>query len=345
MKRLHAALLFVLGLAASGAFSGAVIADVTTSTSSTATTTTATATVPTTPVTTGTTPSAAVLPRGVRVAGVLVGGLPPLDAVAAVREAFAKPLPVVVDQTTLTVDPARVASAYTATAVARARIADAGAKVQLVVAVRGPAVKAWVRAVAQRFARAPADASLTFRGAKPVIRPERAGRAVDAKALTARIVAALRANSRLPVRAHTRRLAPAVVAAAFSKVIVINRSLNRLYLFGDAKLMRTFSVATGQAIYPTPTGRWRIVVKWKNPWWYPPVQDDWARGLKPVPPGPSNPLGTRWMGLDAPGVGIHGTDEPTSIGYSASHGCIRMQVPDAEWLFDHVDVGTTVYIV
>jgi lipoprotein-anchoring transpeptidase ErfK/SrfK len=84
---------------------------------------------------------------------------------------------------------------------------------------------------------------------------------------------------------------------------------------------------------------------WKNPWWYPPVQDAWAKGLKPVPPGPSNPLGTRWMGLNAPGVGIHGTDEPTSIGYSASHGCIRMQVPDAEWLFDHVDVGTTVYIV
>jgi lipoprotein-anchoring transpeptidase ErfK/SrfK len=51
------------------------------------------------------------------------------------------------------------------------------------------------------------------------------------------------------------------------------------------------------------------------------------------------------MGLNAPGVGIHGTDEPGSIGYSASHGCIRMQVPDAEWLFEHVVVGTTVYIV
>jgi lipoprotein-anchoring transpeptidase ErfK/SrfK len=87
------------------------------------------------------------------------------------------------------------------------------------------------------------------------------------------------------------------------------------------------------------------VVKWKNPWWYPPTQDSWAKGLKPVPPGPGNPLGTRWMGLSAPGVGIHGTDEPSSIGYSASHGCIRMQVPDAEWLFDHVDVGTTVYVV
>ena len=109
--------------------------------------------------------------------------------------------------------------------------------------------------------------------------------------------------------------------------------------------MRAFAVATGQAIYPTPKGTFHVIVKWKNPWWYPPTQDDWAKGLQPVPPGPSNPLGTRWMGLSAPGVGIHGTDEPASIGYSASHGCIRMQVPDAEWLFDRVDVGTTVFIL
>ena len=64
-----------------------------------------------------------------------------------------------------------------------------------------------------------------------------------------------------------------------------------------------------------------------------------------MPPGPNNPLGTRWMGLSAPGVGIHGTDEPGSIGWNASHGCIRMQVVDSEWLFDHVRVGTTVFIV
>ena len=63
------------------------------------------------------------------------------------------------------------------------------------------------------------------------------------------------------------------------------------------------------------------------------------------PPGPNNPVGVFWAGTSKTGVGIHGTDEPGSIGYSASHGCIRMQVPDAEWLFEHVVVGTTVYIV
>ena len=82
----------------------------------------------------------------------------------------------------------------------------------------------------------------------------------------------------------------------------------------------------------------------RHPWWYPPASD-WAKGEKPVPPGPGNPLGTRWMGLSAAGVGIHGTPDAASIGYSASHGCIRMRISEAEWLFAHVRVGTPVFIV
>jgi lipoprotein-anchoring transpeptidase ErfK/SrfK len=124
---------------------------------------------------------------------------------------------------------------------------------------------------------------------------------------------------------------------------VIDRYANRLRLYDGRKLVRTFGVATGQSVYPTPTGMWKIVDMQRNPWWYPPPSP-WAEGEKPVPPGPGNPLGTRWMGLDAWGVGIHGTPNDASIGYSASHGCIRMHIPDAEWLFQHVDVGTPVLI-
>ena len=112
----------------------------------------------------------------------------------------------------------------------------------------------------------------------------------------------------------------------------------------SGELPKVFGVATGQPAYPTPLGRFTIVSKQLNPWWYPPASD-WARGLSPVPPGPGNPLGTRWMGLSVPAVGIHGTPDAASIGYSASHGCIRMQIPDAEWLFEHVSEGTTVFIV
>ena len=70
-----------------------------------------------------------------------------------------------------------------------------------------------------------------------------------------------------------------------------------------------------------------------------------GEGPGPIPPGPGNPLGTRWMGLSAPYVGIHGTPDAASIGYSASHGCIRMLIPQVEWLFTQVDVGTPVFIV
>jgi L,D-transpeptidase ErfK/SrfK len=104
-------------------------------------------------------------------------------------------------------------------------------------------------------------------------------------------------------------------------------------------------VATGQSSYPTPIGKFEIIVKQRNPWWYPPAGSAWAEGEEPVPPGPGNPLGTRWMGISSPYVGIHGTFNSYSIGYSASHGCVRMLIPEVEWLFERVDVGTPVFIV
>jgi lipoprotein-anchoring transpeptidase ErfK/SrfK len=131
--------------------------------------------------------------------------------------------------------------------------------------------------------------------------------------------------------------------------IVISRAGHFLRLYGVSKrgrtvIRRTFQVATGQSAYPTPAGLWSIVQMWRNPWWYPP-DSPWAQGLKPIPPGPGNPLGTRWMGLSASGVGIHGTPDDASIGYSASHGCIRMHVPDAEYLFTQVSIGVPVLVI
>ncbi|HEY7398999.1 MAG TPA: L,D-transpeptidase family protein [Gaiellaceae bacterium] len=352
MKRLFFPALFVAGFVAAGTFSGVVIAGGTSTgtTTTTAATTTDVATttepdVTTTPTTTTSAVSPATLPAGVRVAGVRVGGLAPAAAVAAVEAAFARPLVVVVDRARLTLDPTRFATPYANTAVARARVSAPGSNAHLVVNVRGSLVRAWAARVAHRFARPSADATLVFANGKPRMTKERVGRALNAHKLVVRIVAALESNSRLPVHVKTRVVSPAVTAKSFGPDIVINRALNRLTLYDGARFVRSFPVATGQAIYPTPKGVFHIVVKWENPWWYPPTQDAWAKGLQPVPPGPDNPLGTRWMGLSAPGIGIHGTDEPTSIGYSASHGCIRMQVPDAEWLFTRVDIGTTVDII
>ena len=131
---------------------------------------------------------------------------------------------------------------------------------------------------------------------------------------------------------------------SFGPVVVIHRASNQLYLYKGMRLNRLFPVATGQSVYPTPLGalpRHRQVAE--------PVvvsaRVSVGGGREAVPPGPDNPLGTRWMGISAPGVGIHGTNNESSIGYSVSHGCIRMHVRDAEWLFNRVDIGTPVFIV
>jgi lipoprotein-anchoring transpeptidase ErfK/SrfK len=127
-------------------------------------------------------------------------------------------------------------------------------------------------------------------------------------------------------------------------VIVVRRGSHRLYLYKESHFWTTFGVAVGMPQYPTPLGRFTIVSKQRNPWWYPPATS-WAAGASPIPPGPGNPLGTRWMGLSWGGIGIHGTPDSASIGYSASHGCIRMRIPEAEWLFERVRIGTPVFIV
>ncbi len=127
--------------------------------------------------------------------------------------------------------------------------------------------------------------------------------------------------------------------------IRIDVSERKLYLYdGDDRLLKTYGVAVGMPAYPTPIGKFRIITKAKNPTWNPP-DSAWAAGMGPVPPGPENPLGTRWMGLNSPGIGIHGTPAPSSIGTAASHGCIRMRIPEVEDLFDRVFVGTPVEIV
>jgi lipoprotein-anchoring transpeptidase ErfK/SrfK len=179
---------------------------------------------------------------------------------------------------------------------------------------------------------------------RPWLSKERAGLKLDRRTAVHDVATAVATGVRTGITLTQSKVRPKVTRANFGPVIVIRRSSNRLYLYKGMHYQRVFAVATGQHQYPTPLGRFGIVVKWKNPWWYPP-DSPWANGQDPIPPGPGNPLGTRWMGLSAPGVGIHGTPSDGSIGYSVSHGCIRMHIPQAEWLFNHVDVGTTVFIV
>ena len=128
-------------------------------------------------------------------------------------------------------------------------------------------------------------------------------------------------------------------------VILVRTGENTLYLYKDGRLARTYGVATGSPRYATPTGRFEVTLKrylptWVNPW-SPWSMNEPAR----IGPGPNNPLGTRALNLSAPGIRIHGTPAANSIGYSVSHGCIRMRRADVEALYELVPTGTTVFIV
>lgn len=284
---------------------------------------------------------------GVSVGPVAVGGMSADQATAAVVQAYLAPVSLRIGGTTVSLLPSRFhVAAPVAAAMQQALAAPAGTAVPLRAQLDTEKLRTWVASFAQRYARAPVEPRLLLRQMRPVLTKAAPGRSVRQLPTWVLIRNELRDGTRDPIAVPTRAIPPKIAKPAqIGPVIVIRRGANRLFLYSGTRLVRTFPVATGQTIYPTPLGRFQIVVKWKNPTWYPPTYDAWAKGLKPVPPGPGNPLGTRWMGLSAPGVGIHGTDEPTSIGYSVSHGCIRMQVPSAEWLFDHVDVGTPVFIV
>jgi lipoprotein-anchoring transpeptidase ErfK/SrfK len=282
---------------------------------------------------------------GVTIAGVPVGGMSNEQAQAALRPAFARPIRLVYGQRSWKLRPTRFgAKVAIAEGVGRALRAPARAAVSLEPQVDVESVRRFVKVLDARISYPAQDAELSgLVRLVPQFTPEKPGVQL-LRALTAqRILRALRTPAVRRIRVAVKTVVPERTLAHFGPVIVIRRGVNELRYYQGSKLVRTFGVATGQAVYPTPTGTFSIVDMQLNPWWLPP-DSAWAKGEKPIPPGPGNPLGTRWMGLSAPGVGIHGTPDDASIGYSASHGCIRMHIPDAEWLFHHVDIGTPVVI-
>jgi lipoprotein-anchoring transpeptidase ErfK/SrfK len=345
----------LVACAAAGVLSAVVLAASPSATADTGTTTGTTTAPPPPPTTTTTTTTApttttkrrpSTIAAGVTVAGqVLVGGLSPAEATAAVKAFFARPLVLRLGTVTLTVTPKQLgASAYVGDAVKHARMFSPGANVPLKVAAPRSRLERYAQTLAKRFDRVAVDSELQLRNSKPFVTKEHQGRRLRQSLVVRDLYRSLKTHVRDPIALKQDVIVPQATRASFGDVIVIRRGLNKLQLFDGMKLRREFGVATGQSRYPTPLGKYEIVVKWRNPWWYPPASD-WAKDAEPIPPGPGNPLGTRWMGLSAPAVGIHGTPDPASIGYSVSHGCIRMRIPEVEWLFTQVDIGTPVYIL
>jgi lipoprotein-anchoring transpeptidase ErfK/SrfK len=211
------------------------------------------------------------------------------------------------------------------------------------------ALTAEVRASVNRPAR---DASVEPNAGGLRAVPGHDGVSVDSPRLGARIDRALvGVGSARTVSVPTRTVRPAVttgeLAARYPAYIVVDRAAFRLRFYEHLKLAKTYEIAVGMEGLETPAGLHKIEWKQENPPWYVPNKA-WAGALagKVIPPGPEDPLKARFMSFDG-GAGIHGIDpsEYSSIGHDASHGCVRMRIPDVIDLYSHTPVGTPVYIL
>jgi len=308
---------------------------------------------------------------GVTVNGIAVGGMTPAQARAELADSLLEPLsrPVSVRykgrRFTLTPEQASVAVDIDGSVDRAMRASTEGsiftrtwrevrgneleAEVDAKIDYSEDAVRRIVRRVERRLEIEARDASVDLESGKVAPIPSREGLDVRAARLRKDIRAELldMGDTRI-ARVKTRVVEPKVtteeLAEKYPAVLVVNRGAFTLDLYKDLKLHKSYRVAIGQAGYDTPTGLYNIQNKAVNPSWHVP-NSDWAGDLAGtvVPPGPSNPIKARWMGI-YDGAGIHGTDATGSIGTAASHGCVRMLIPDVIELYDQVPVGAPVYI-
>jgi L,D-transpeptidase ErfK/SrfK len=142
-----------------------------------------------------------------------------------------------------------------------------------------------------------------------------------------------------------------IVPGGLQNGLLINLAELNLYYFKDGVYQRRYALAAGKPSWPTPTGTYKIIDKRKNPTWNVPLsiqeemEEEGYEVVEKVPPGPKNPLGKFFMLTSADGVGIHATNRPWSVGYYASHGCIRMLPDEIEKLFPEITIGTPVKII
>ncbi len=213
----------------------------------------------------------------------------------------------------------------------------------------GKSLDEFIAKVAAEVDREPVDASIepTPTSLSPVKGAD--GIALDTDELRSKLESAVQSPKRRTVSAPVDRVAPEVttdeLAAQYPTYLTVDRSSFELTLWTDLEAAKTYTVAIGAQGFDTPAGLYSIQNKQVDPAWNVP-DSGWAGDLAgtTVPGGvPENPLKERWMGI-YDGAGIHGTDDIGSLGSAASHGCVRMAIPDVIELYDQVDVGTPIYI-
>ncbi|MBU4556932.1 MAG: L,D-transpeptidase/peptidoglycan binding protein [Actinobacteria bacterium] len=307
-----------------------------------------------------------IVPAGVSFNGVDLGGLPVDQARGVLEEAVASaymgPVEVTIATQTATFDPEGTISvdidamldsafdpALSSTVAQRSYRRVSGESPSYEVAplldVDGGSVGAWVAELAAGVDTPSVDATMSIVDGAVVMRHSSAGLETDQEKAVALISEALLAGTR-SVKMPVNEVAPQVTDASMGKVIVVDISKRTLDLYDGMTLEKGYRCAVGSGGFPTPKGTWKIVLKRYRPTWYNPAPTGWGATMPAsIPPGSSNPLGTRALNLNASGIRIHGTNKDSSIGTAASHGCMRMHRWDIEDLYDRVEVGTPVLIV
>jgi lipoprotein-anchoring transpeptidase ErfK/SrfK len=311
-----------------------------------------------------------VIAKGVTIAGVDVGGMTSSEARRVVQRELQEPLehPIRVrrGQTRFTlsaedagvkadvggmVDEALEASRDGSIFSRVARDVTGGeedAQVPPRVTYSSSAVRDLVKRVRAKLNRPARDATVDFPSLEKV--KEQKGRRVRTAQLEQRIAQALTVPGvdrtvRAPVRVIKPKVTQAQLADEYPVLLIADRYNFKLRFYKNLNLQKEYTVAVGAVGFDTPAGLYHIQNKAVDPAWHVP-NSDWAGDLAGtiVPGGtPENPLKARWLGI-FDGAGIHGTDETYSLGSAASHGCIRMAIPDVIELYDQVQVGAPIYI-
>ena len=225
------------------------------------------------------------------------------------------------------------------------------AEVEPVYSVDSASLQRWVTDTAATIERPAVDATRTLVKYTIKITPGVMGAAVNETAAVEAISSALIAEESLTTASRTASLpvdfvAPKVTQAKFKKAIVVSLSQCKVYLYDGAKLVKTYRCAPGQPAWPTPKGDFVITRKQANAPWINPGSS-WAASMPHIiPGGPGNPMGDLKIGINWPGIFLHGipASEYSSIGTQASHGCMRMMPSSIHDLYPRVRIGDPVFI-
>lgn len=202
--------------------------------------------------------------------------------------------------------------------------------------------RGFIKGLAGSLNKDPVDASLDYSTGWLETITGKPGRLVDQEASRAALLGALRGDSD-EVGLTVEALEPEVSADSFDQVLLVRIGENKLYLYDEGEITHSWDVAPGLPEYPTPTGIYTVTEKRYMPTWVNPSPDTWGASLPAtIGPGIGNPLGLRAINWSAPAIRFHGTQAIDSLGYNASHGCVRMSNEDVIELYDLIEVGTPI---